>query len=148
MQWFETQLVTLFSVAAVSFALSGCRPEVVDNPLDGTDVIEDAVEELVPEFAMMAGAPPITVEIDGMTWFTSKPGPLGDPRATKGGTIRSAISSWPENLRRFGTGSNTWLNYLIRDICYEFMCGQHPQTLEIIPGLASHWWESDDHMTM
>lgn len=143
--------LTILSLSCL--LLAGCPAEVAKTPTSagngaGSDIVDDSVEQLIPEFEKSAGAPRTTVEIDGMTWFTSEPGPLGAPEAKKGGLIRGAIPNWPENLRRFGTGSNTWLNYLIRDACYEALCGQHPQTLDIIPGLASHWWESEDHMTM
>jgi microcin C transport system substrate-binding protein len=129
--------------------LVGCKQEKQkqNNKPDPAPVAEKTENAHVPEFVTTEGAPPITVEIDGMTWFTSEPKALGDPRAKRGGIIKSSIPAWPENLRRFGTGSNTWLNYFIRDVCYESLCGTHPQTLEVIPGLASHWYESEDHTT-
>ena len=83
----------------------------------------------------------------GGEWQTADVGRIGSPDAVRGGVISSYTPSWPENLRRFGTGSNTWLNYAIRDLCYEGLCGMHPETLETTPGLASHWQISEDKMT-
>ena len=83
----------------------------------------------------------------GEGWATADPGPMGDPRAVKGGVISSSIPNWPENLRAYGTGSNTWLNYTVRDLCYESLCEIHLSTLEIIPSLATHWQIADDDMT-
>ena len=83
----------------------------------------------------------------GEGWTTADPGVIGDPRAVKGGVISSSIRDWPENLRAYGTGSNTWLNYTVRDLCYESLCEIHPITLEVIPSLATHWQIADDDMT-
>ncbi|MCP4190452.1 MAG: ABC transporter substrate-binding protein [Planctomycetaceae bacterium] len=83
----------------------------------------------------------------GEGWTTANPGAVGDPNAVKGGVISTSIPNWPDNLRRFGTGSNTWLNYLVRDLCYESLCNVDPMSLEIVPGLASHWQISEDNLT-
>lgn len=83
----------------------------------------------------------------GAGWTTSDPGPLGDPRAVKGGTMLTDVPNWPENLRMYGTGSNTYLNAVIQDLCYGSLCDLSPHTLEFVPRLASHWKISDDKMT-
>ena len=125
----------------------GCRGERSPGDNSTTPAPEQTAHIEFPE-----GDPNIAPELGGPGftgegWTTSSPGPLGDPKAVKGGVISAAIPNWPENLRRFGTGSNTWLNYLIRDLCYESLCSSHPRTLETLPGLASHWKISDDQMT-
>ena len=85
----------------------------------------------------------------GEGWTTSTPGPIGDPKALKGGTFLTDIPDWPENLRLFGTGSNTQLNYLVaRDLLYETLVDLDDNTFEFIPELASHWWISEDKMTI
>ena len=93
------------------------------------------------------GAPPSEVEIEGQPWTTSQPGRLGDPRAARGGGMISHVPDWPATLRVYGKGSNTYLNSIIGDLCYETLCSFHPVTLETIPRLATHWWISDDKMT-
>ncbi|MCE9552362.1 MAG: extracellular solute-binding protein [Planctomycetes bacterium] len=82
----------------------------------------------------------------GEGWETANPGPLGAAGAKRGGLIVSYIPSWPENLRVYGTGNNTFLNSIIEGLCYESLCGMHPETLETIPSLASHWKVSEDKM--
>lgn len=93
------------------------------------------------------GAPPLEVEVDGRTWTTSRPGPLGDPRAEKGGSIRTSIPNWPATLRTVGIASNTYLNSIVEGMCYESLLELHPATLEWVPRLATHWHVSDDKMT-
>jgi microcin C transport system substrate-binding protein len=83
----------------------------------------------------------------GEGWETAMPEALGDPRARKGGNVISAIYSWPDNLRMYGSRSNTQLNYLVRDMCYETLVGMDANTLDFIPGLASHWKVAEDNMT-
>lgn len=89
-------------------------------------------------------APPMDVEIDGKPWITSDPGVLGDPRAVKGGSIKSYTPDWPETLRVYGKGSQNFLISIVESLCFESLCGLHPQTNETIPGLATHWHISDD----
>ena len=101
---------------------------------------------LPPELANVPpelGGPGFT----GEGWQTASPEPLGDPDAVKGGLIRSSIPSWPENLRMYGTGSNTYLNSIVGGLCYNSLLGLHPKTLEHIPSLATHWKISEDKMT-
>ena len=70
----------------------------------------------------------------------------GNPVPVKGGTMLSNIPNWPENLRLYGTGSNTYLNSIVEGLCYESLCSIDPGTLEFTPSLASKWEISDDNM--
>jgi len=97
--------------------------------------------------ALLSGAPPIEVEIDGKKWVTSKPGPSGDPRAKKGGSLKTSINGWPATLRTVGIASNTYLNSIVEGMCYESLCGMHSVTLDTTPKLATHWHISEDKMT-
>lgn len=78
---------------------------------------------------------------------TVKPYALGDPRAVKGGAITTYVLEFPQNLRRMGKESNTWLNYTIADLCYQGLLTLDPNTLEFIPMLASEWKVSEDKQT-
>lgn len=72
---------------------------------------------------------------------------LGDARAIKGGSISFPIPDYPSTLRIEGKESNTWFNYLARDVMYESLLGIHHITDEWIPSLASHWKLSEDQQT-
>ncbi len=69
---------------------------------------------------------------------------LGVAGAPKGGRLVRAIPDWPATLRTIGKDSNTYLNTFVAELCFEGLLGLHPTTLEFIPGLATHWWISDD----
>ncbi|MGE3315991.1 MAG: ABC transporter substrate-binding protein, partial [Planctomycetaceae bacterium] len=64
----------------------------------------------------------------------------------KGGTMLTNMPNWPENLRVYGTGSNTYINSIIEGLCYESLCSIDPETLEFKPNLATKWKISDDKM--
>ena len=72
---------------------------------------------------------------------------IGDPRALKGGEITSTWSSFPPNLRTDGPNSNLIQTRTLHSLMYESLVGLHPDTLEFIPQLATHWWISNDKRT-
>lgn len=72
---------------------------------------------------------------------------IGDPRAVKGGEFVSYLSDYPTNFRPAGPQSNTAFNGLAEGLMFESLLSLHPDTLEWIPGLASHWKTSADGLT-
>ena len=73
---------------------------------------------------------------------------FGDPNAVKGGTLQYIHSSFPRTMRIIGQNSSQMINSrIIERLCYEALLGQHPATLEFVPGLATHWYISDDKLT-
>lgn len=144
--WFRNLCATLFLASLV--APLGCSSKSGDaeDPSAGAAKAPAVVVEFPdgdPSVSAEDGGPGFT----GEGWETADPGYLGDPKAVKGGLMRVAIREWPGNLRMAGTGYNTWLNYAIRDLCYQSLLGMNPNTLDYIPGLASHWQISEDKMT-
>ncbi len=71
---------------------------------------------------------------------------FGDPRAKKGGTLKSIVTRFPATLRIIGQNSNYVENSTIEGLCYEGLITTHPVTLEFMPSLATHWKISDDKM--
>lgn len=137
----------LIPVLVATAAPLGCgdRAAPATSESNGATEAKASVElpEGDPAVAAADGGPGFT----GEGWQTSEPGYLGDPRAVKGGTIRVGIREWPGNLRMAGSGYNTWLNYAVRDLCYQSLLGMNGNTLDYVPWLASHWWISEDKMT-
>lgn len=73
---------------------------------------------------------------------------FGDPNAVKGGTLQYIHSSFPRTLRTIGQNSSQMINSrIIERLCYEALLGQHPATLDFVPGLATHWYISEDKLT-
>lgn len=141
-------LVTL--VACMGFALlPGCGDKPNSSGSKPTASVQQAEIEFPegdPNVKPEDGGPGFT----GEGWTTADPGYLGDPNAVKGGTITTDILGWPANLRMYGTTSNSYLNYIMGwqgHLLYESLINMHPDTLEVIPMLASHWKISEDQKT-
>ena len=143
-------IVLIFMVALTAFAVAGCD-QSTKRPSKSTTAAPTATVPAA-QLEFPAGDSSVAAELGGLGftgdgWTTHESGPIGDPRAMKGGTILSSVPAWPDNLRMYGIRSNTYLNYLIRGLCYETLLSIHPGTLDFIPGLANHWKISDDKMT-
>ena len=73
---------------------------------------------------------------------------IGDPAAKKGGAFRRFIPTFPPTIRPFGDNAN----HSFRGDLYDYidlpMVSLHPQTMEIIPGLAREWATSEDGRTI
>ena len=143
------QFVGFGLCVAVLLPLFGCggssSPDKAKSD-DENSPAADARTVEIPQYSddVSASAPPIEVEIDGKPWITSDAGILGDPRAVKGGSIKSYTPDWPETLRIYGKGSQNFTISIIESLCFESLCGIHPQSNETIPSLATHWHISDD----
>ncbi|MDH3718653.1 MAG: extracellular solute-binding protein [Planctomycetota bacterium] len=125
----------------------GCGGPQSRNDRESGAAVAVNTQQAAGDFETSKSAPPIEVQLDGKPWTTSEPGPLGDPRAVRGGTMKTNVPNWPATLRIYGKASNTFLNSIVEGMCYESLCAFHPVTLETIPQLATHWHISDDKMT-
>jgi len=84
----------------------------------------------------------------GEGWTTRMTFPaLGSDKALRGGTFRMYLPNWPATLRLAGKDYNTAFNYRAVDLCTESLLTVHPQTLETIPMVATHWKISEDKTT-
>ena len=78
--------------------------------------------------------------IDGVEWTTNKDfPPMGNPKATKGGTFRKVIYNAMPTLRFMGPDSSLTVNQDSFELTHDSLLKLHPDTLEYIPRLASHW---------
>lgn len=85
----------------------------------------------------------------GLVWKNGMEQPdIGDPAAKKGGVFRRFIETFPPTLRPFGDNANNSFRGDIYDNIDLLLVGLHPQTLEIIPGLAREWASSTDGRTI
>ncbi len=89
-----------------------------------------------------------TVEIDGRTWTTNSSFEiLGSPDAVPGGVLRTSIPNFLPTLRMDGPNSNLTTITDIYGLTHDRLLVIHPETLEWLPGLASHWIieKNEDH---
>lgn len=86
--------------------------------------------------------PPDLVWEDGM----NQP-EIGDPAARKGGVFRRYIPTFPPTIRPFGENSNNSFRGDLYDLIDIPLVNLHPETMELIPGLARQWAVSKDGRT-
>jgi microcin C transport system substrate-binding protein len=85
----------------------------------------------------------------GLTWENGMDQPeIGDPRAAKGGVFRRYIPTFPPTIRPFGDNSNNSFRGDLYDYIDMPLVALHPETMEMIPGLASEWATSADGRTI
>jgi microcin C transport system substrate-binding protein len=129
-------------LTAVLFLLiHGCSPETTAPEVGGADT-----EKAVPsQPAPMPSREPLP---DGIVWLTNDSDPLfASPEAQRGGTLHRALESFPLTFRVVGPDSNTSFRGAILGNQLG-LTGIHPNTLNIIPELATHWAYGSDRKTM
>ncbi len=85
----------------------------------------------------------------GLVWQDGAGEPeIGDPKAQKGGTFNSYIPSFPPTVRTLGENANNAFRGYHYDDIEMGLTGLHPETGNVIPGLASQWAESPDKRTV
>ena len=84
----------------------------------------------------------------GLVWENGLDQPeIGDPAATKGGVFRRHIPAFPPTLRPIGNNANNFFRGDLYDYIDMPLVTLHPETMEMIPGLASEWATSADGRT-
>lgn len=73
---------------------------------------------------------------------------IGDPAAKKGGAFRRHIPTFPPTIRPFGENANNSFRGDLYDYIDMPLVTFHPETMEIIPGLAKEWATSSDGRTI
>ena len=93
-------------------------------------------------------ASPAEVPTD-LVWTNGMDQPeIGDAAAKKGGVFRRFIPSFPPTLRPIGDNSNNSFRGDLYDYIDMPMVNLHPETMEMIPGLAKEWATSADGRTI
>jgi len=73
---------------------------------------------------------------------------IGDPRAKKGGVLRKYIPEFPPTIRPIGLNSNNGFRGELYDNAEMLLITYHPETMELMPGIASEWAVSKDKRTV
>ncbi len=85
---------------------------------------------------------------EGIVWLTNTSDPVfASPQASRGGTLHLAISDFPLTFRTVGPDANNTFRSAILDNQFTLI-DLHPDTLNIIPELATHWAFGADKKTM
>ncbi|MEC9124303.1 MAG: ABC transporter substrate-binding protein [Verrucomicrobiota bacterium] len=85
----------------------------------------------------------------GLEWENGSEQPeIGDPNSQKGGAFRYFISSFPPTIRPFGPNSNNSFRGELYDNVEVSLVELHPETGEIMPGVAMEWAVGPDEKTV
>ncbi|GAB1258794.1 extracellular solute-binding protein [Aurantivibrio plasticivorans] len=127
-------ILTCLSVTALF--LIGCSSE------EG----EQNNQSLVDESELKAY--PVSELPTGLVWETNNEDPVfASPEAKKGGTLRSAMDSFPLTLRWVGPDSNSGFRSSILGNQLGLI-DFHPNTHNVIPAMATHWAYGEDGRTI
>lgn len=96
----------------------------------------------------LKSASPSDIPAD-LVWKNGSEQPeIGDPSAKKGGVFRRYIETFPPTIRPFGDNSNNSFRGDLYDYIELPLASLHPETMELIPGLAKEWASSADGRTI
>ncbi len=141
----KLKMATYGWVLIVVLFLAGCSN--TDSGDSGKTTLPDEKEkpntiEQVKQAKSYAPLP------ENIKWMTNTSDPVfSSNMAQKGGTLRSAILSFPMTFRTVGPDSNGGFRSAILNNQLSLI-GLHPNTEKIIPELATHWAFGDDKKTM
>ncbi|MGD8340387.1 MAG: extracellular solute-binding protein [Gammaproteobacteria bacterium] len=86
---------------------------------------------------------------DGLVWLTNEEDPIyASPEAVRGGTFTDYVTSFPLTLRTYGPNSNSGSFAILYRNMPLSLVDIHPNTLKIVPELATHWAFGDDGKTV
>ncbi len=133
--WLLVGMGSLFSCARMEEA----------QPYDSTAEVE-AFYEKEKDFFTFATAEDVPKDLQ---WQDGMEQPeIGDELATKGGVVNRAIAAFPPTYRTFGPNSNHSFRGEFHDNIEMGLVNLHPDTMEVIPGLAKQWAVSKDRQTV
>ena len=146
-------LLRLFSLTLAATLLCGTTLEAKNDygystePLNAEEqAVIDAHYASKPDFFTFATPADIPGGLDWQDGRDEKP--FADPKAKRGGTVRSFMLSWPPTLRFVGPDANHSMRGVFLDENKMSLCEYHPITRHWIPGLATNWAVSKDKRTV
>lgn len=149
--WIKTaQLETDKELASVEAELAVATGVAADRLQTRIDTLRHDQEKwrfrlALGDFLKVADPSGIPAEL---VWENGMDQPeIGDPAAKKGGVFRKYIPSFPPTIRPFGDNSNNSFRGDLYDYIEMPLVTLHPETMEIIPGLAEEWATSEDGRT-
>jgi len=137
------RLVILAGVALLGcITLTGCGPETDSSDTAASVQVGAAAPETPAPLPEREPLP------EGIHWLTNDTDAVfASPEARRGGTLHRALESFPLTFRVVGPDSNTSFRSAILGNQLG-LTGIHPNTLNVIPELATHWAYGGDKKTM
>ena len=135
---------TLVLAASLLFASCG-QEDTPQGQVAGPDVIDVPEETRFVENLPTYESVPLPEDLE---WVTNQEDPIwSSPEAKRGGTFNTFIISFPLTLRTVGPDSNDAFSAYKRAKDLPLV-SVHPNTLDFIPELATHWAFDPDGKTV
>lgn len=133
----------IFIVLVLSFMSFGCGKGT------GEEKATETAKPVLPAAAAKENSSdPRPALPEEVVWLTNDTDPVyASPEAKKGGTLHDALISFPMTFRMVGPDSNGSFAGVLRSNTFGLI-GIHPNTLHIIPEIATHWAFGKDKKTM
>lgn len=133
--------------------LAACGQPSPPAATDGSEPAQDASAEVVTagETHLVDTLPTYeSVPLpDGLVWLTNDSDPVyASPEAKRGGTLRTYIQGFPLTLRLYGPDSNSDDFVSYKRAGFLSLLDLHPNTLNFLPSLATHWAFGPDGKTV
>jgi microcin C transport system substrate-binding protein len=139
-QFIRAFLIVVMILLLAVFTIS-CSDS--DTEAIGTAEASSAPEDQIFTAPVSKEGPP-----GDLKWLANDSDPLyASPEAQKGGTFKIAIKSFPLTFRTVGPDSNATFRAAILGNQLSLI-GLHPNTMNILPELATHWAYGKDKKTM
>jgi microcin C transport system substrate-binding protein len=138
-------LLTLASFAI----LAACSRE---EPPPADSAAEPAAEVVTQTDTHLVATLPTYESVplpDGLEWVTNEEDPVyASPEAQRGGTFRGFLQGFPLTLRMYGPDANSDDFVLYKRANFLSLLDIHPNTLNFVPSLATHWAFGADGKTV
>ncbi len=141
------QIIIAATITLLIFSLNGCGNNEKTNGNSEKNKSGGTKEEIVKQTPIIHKNSTAKLP-KGLKWLTNNTDPVfSSPDAVKGGTLHSALLSFPMTFRTVGPDSNGSFRSAILDNQLSLI-NIHPDTGRIIPELATSWAFGRDKKTM
>jgi microcin C transport system substrate-binding protein len=142
------KLFPLSPLLLLPFLLVGCGGS--DPSTNSSDTGDEEI--FVQGDTRLVEIPPTYESVplpEGLEWITNEEdAPFSSTAATRGGTFTTYLTSFPLTLRMYGPDASTGAYVSMKRATFLSLIDIHPNTLNIIPSLATHWAFGDDGKTV
>lgn len=137
----------------VTLLLAACgQPTAPDGGPTAPVAGESSGEIVVPGDTRIVATPPTYESVplpEGLVWLTNDEDPtFAAPEAKRGGTLRTYMQGFPLTMRLYGPDSNSDDFVPYKRAGFFSLLDIHPNTLNFLPSLATHWAFGPDGKTV
>ena len=153
-QPFEETMDRAFRCAAIFVAVFGLAgPAALGAQASASKTVDADEQAMASEKRPSFASPTVedkALSVPGLpeklTWYTSRPGIFGSPRAKQGGTFRGYIAEFPDTFRTVGPNAND--AYRPFFTTSPNLVDNNAETKEWMPALATDWAFGADGRTV